>query len=341
MSYPIICEISLEKLKENALKVKKLLGNKTKFYAVVKSDAYGHGIVPIASEIYSVVNGYCVSLTSEAIKLRVSGIDKEILMLTPVFSETVEELIRYNITISVSSLSDILLVEKTAIKLNKKAKIQLAINTGMNRLGFNGLTDLLNSLNYLKTSSFILLTGAYSHFGNTLNKEYTERQFRCFNYLTKAIKKQFKNLTYHISASGGLLLDKKYLLNACRVGLLLYGYKPFESNKINVEPIMQVYAKRVSVQNNVKGKNLLYGDNLCNVNDATIIRLGYADGFLRRGLSNSINEMCMDISAIKGEENANLIPIMTNAEELAKNWNTICYEVLVNVTKRAETIYKK
>ena len=153
-------------------------------------------------------------------------------------------------------------------------------------------------------------------------------------------KKYYPKIDYHISSSGGVLLGKKYHLNACRVGLLLYGYKPFNTNIIAVEPIMKVYAKTILVRENLQGKNLMYGDNLSPYNTATILRLGYADGVLRKGINKTINNLCMDISAVKGKNLKNLTPIMTNANTLAKKWKTIPYEVLVNITVRSKFIYK-
>ncbi len=339
MSYKTVAKISLKKLKNNALKVKQLLGNKTKFYAVVKSNAYGHGIVEVSNALYSIVDGFCVSLIDEAVKLRVSGIDKDILMLTPPFKETANDLVRYDITTAVSSLNEIKLIENSAIISKKIAKIQIAINTGMNRLGFSDKKSILTALNYIKNSKNLTLTGAFSHLGNVQNKDYAYSQYKRFLILSSVIKKYYPKIEYHLSSSGGVLLGKKYHLSACRVGLLLYGYKPFKTDKISVEPIMKVYAKTIAIRNNLKGKNLMYGDNLSPCDTVTVIRLGYADGVLRKGLYNTINDLCMDISAIKGKANKSLTPIMLNAESLAKKWNTIPYEVLVNITCRADMRY--
>ena len=128
----------------------------------------------------------------------VRAIDKDILMLTPVFFETVNELVRYNITISVSSLKELKLIDKTAKNLNAKAKIQLKINTGMNRLGFNDNKSILKALNLVKNSKNLTLTGAFSHFGNVCNKAYTKSQFQKFLNLTKVIKKDYPKIDYHI-----------------------------------------------------------------------------------------------------------------------------------------------
>ena len=129
MSYPTVAEISLKKLINNADKIKKLFKRKTKFYAVVKSNAYGHGIVEVSNALYQSVDCFCVSLVSEAVKLRVAGVDNDILTLTTPFKETATDLVRYDITVAVSTLKEIKIIENSARCLNKVAKIQIAINT--------------------------------------------------------------------------------------------------------------------------------------------------------------------------------------------------------------------
>ena len=97
MSCPLLAQVNLTNLKDNTKQVKNLIGNKTKLYAVVKGNAYGHGLIEVASAIYSLVDGYCVSMEREAFDLRLSGIDKEIILLTPAFY-SLESLIDKDIT---------------------------------------------------------------------------------------------------------------------------------------------------------------------------------------------------------------------------------------------------
>ncbi len=341
MSLPLIAKISLFNVKENAKNIKNSLKKGCKFCAVVKSDGYGHGIVEVSNAIYSYVDCYAVSVVGECEALRISGIDKPIMILTPPFKESVYKLIKYDVIISVSTIDEIKMVYETAKKLNRLAKIQFAINSGMNRLGFSSVKEIKTAIEYIKNLKNVLLVGAYSHFGDTNNKEYTERQFKKFNKLIKLIKEVYPSIDYHISASGGMLLDEKYHLSMCRVGLLLYGYKPFITSKIQVKPVMEVLAKRILIRSKIKGKNILYGSKLSRSNVTTLLRVGYADGFFREGLETSLNSLCMDISAIEGRVDKDYVMIMQNAEILARKWGTIPYEVLVNATKRAERIYIK
>ncbi len=338
MSEPLIAKISLKKLKANALKVKSLLKNKVKLCAVVKSDAYGHGICEIASALYSICDYFAVSLLSECEILRISGIDKPILLLTPASESTIERLILRDITLPVSSVKELLLIYKTAKKLDKKVKVHFAVNTGMNRLGFDDEFSIKKALDFIKNKEYIVLEGAYSHFGIVKDEEYTKKCFQTFKKLTKPILKVNKNAILHIASSEGLLANDKYQLNMVRIGLLLYGYNPYEKRKIEVEPIMQVYAKNLFSRTNIKNKRLMYGDKLSQANEVSIVRLGYADGFSRNNESLFVNNLCMDLSAINltGSDYA---LVLKDAKKLSIKLNTIPYEILVSVTKRAKREY--
>lgn len=334
MSEPLIAKISLKKLKANALKVKSLLKNNVKLCAVVKSDAYGHGINEIASALYSICDYFAVSLLSECEILRISGIDKPILLLTPASESTIERLILRDITLPVSSVKELLLIYKTAKKLGKKVKVHFAINTGMNRLGFDDEYSIKKALGFIKNNEYILLEGAYSHFGDVKDKAYTEKCFQIFKKLTKPILQVNKKAILHIASSEGLIASDKYQLGMVRIGLLLYGYNPSINSKIQVEPIMQVYAKNLFSRTNVKNKRLMYGDALSQTNEVSIVRLGYADGFFRSNESPFVNNLCMDLSAVKKTDN-DYVLVLKDAKELSKKLNTIPYEILVSVTKRA------
>lgn len=339
MSTRIIAEISLEKLKSNAHKSFALLKSGVKRCAVVKSNAYGHGLVEVASALYPHCDYYAVSLLDEVVKLRQSGIDKPIIILTPVFENTVDGLVRNNAIITVTKFSDVDLIEKSAKKQDKKVSVHLAINSGMNRLGFSSENKINNVIERIKQSEFVKIDGAFSHFADVSDKEFCEKQYQRFLKLSKPIKYYNKNAVLHLSASGGLLLDSDYQLDMVRVGILLYGYTPYKTDKIKVEPIMKVKANAILSRANVENEHLLYGNYICKHKRITLLRLGYADGFLRRGMKNSTNNLCMDICAVKGVKRG-LVTVMDNAQELAEKTGTIAYEILVNVTARAKFVYK-
>ena len=339
MSLPIIAEIDLNALNYNALSVKNLLKPNTKLCAVVKADGYGHGIIKVASALYPFVDYYACALDSEAYDLRISGIDKPILLLTPSFSENVEKLVEYDITISVSSIEEVERLINASNLLEKTAYVHICINSGMNRLGFDNISQIIKAVNLIKESKFVKITGAFSHFSKAENQRLTDSQLYNFLYLAEPVKKYDENAILHISASGGLLNDDKYQLDMVRIGLLFYGYTPYKSSKIKVSPIMKIKAKVILKRNNLKGKTLLYGDDASINNKAYIVRLGYSDGFLQKGVVNSIKPLCMELSALSKVTGNDYTVILDDAQIYAKKYQTSIYEILVNVSKRAEKVY--
>ena len=334
MPIPLLAQINLTNLKSNAKAVRDLIKNKTKLYAVVKGNAYGHGLVETSSALYQVVDGYCVSMEREALDLRVSGIDKEIILLTPAICN-LDSLVDKDITLTVSTKSEMLAVIKTCEKLQKCATVHIKLNTGMNRLGASSIFDV-NEIIGLAKNSQVTISGAFSHFGDVKNKKYVDSQYQTFLRLSEPIMNFDDKACLHLSSSGGALLGEKYLFSMVRIGLMLYGYTPFSTNQISLNPVMRVYAKNLGVKS-LKNQRFLYGSKKYSEKAVTLLRLGYGDGVSRR--FGDISPACMDISAVKGEMVGDYVPVMTNAIEISKKYNTIPYEILCSFTRRARFEY--
>ncbi len=330
--------INLSTLKRNVHAIKSLLPQKTKLCAVVKADAYGHGAERISSYLYPYVDCYAVALIEEGINLRLCGIDKDILVLTPPVCEDDYLLaVKYDLTLSISLIKQISLAQKTAKCLGKKLKVHIKYNTGMNRLGLDGLKQLDIACQKLIGSSHLILDGLYSHLACPEKDILFNKAYNNFLLAIKTVKRYNKDVTCHLSASGGFL--RSAFFDMVRIGIMLYGYKPFKTDKISLSPIMKIYATKLLERRISKGDSALYGF-LPSKSPKTlsIIRLGYADGFFRKATTTTFNNRCMDLSAIIGKT-SNCVLIMDDAEKLAKENKTIPYEILVNCTKRAEKIY--
>lgn len=334
MPIPLLAQINLKNLKTNAKAVKDLIKNRTKLYAVVKGNAYGHGLVETSSALYQIADGYCVSMEREALDLRVSGIDKEIILLTPSICN-LDSLIDKNITLTVTNKSEMLAVIKTCERLNKCATVHVKLNTGMNRLGASSIFDI-NEIIGLAKNSQVTISGAFSHLGDVKNKKYADSQYQSFLRLSEPIMNFDDKVCLHLSSSGGALLGEKYLFSMVRVGLMLYGYTPFSTKSISLNPVMSVYAKNLGVKS-LKNQRFLYGSKKHSEKAVTLLRLGYADG-ISRDISD-VSPACMDISAVKGACFDDYVPVMTNAIEISKKYNTIPYEVLCSYTRRARFEY--
>lgn len=324
-------EIDLNKLIRNAKKIKEKLGG-AKFNAVVKADAYGHGAAEVANALYPYADSFSVALPEEGVMLRQSGIDKEILVLTEAFPCDLPMCARYNLTITVSKPETVYFAEQLKTRVNAHVKI----NTGMNRQGadYKEIDEIFAAFGKCPN---VFPAGMYSHLRAPENKTALKTQLDKFLLAYNAVKGYNKNITAHVSASGGFL--KGAYFDMCRIGLLLYGYKPFYSNEIEVEPVMRVIAPAVGVRFLKKGDGLLYGTGVLEKDETvSLIRYGYADG-LPRGKSDLLPaNRCMDVSAYRGEK-TEVAVLNGNADEIAEKYGTIPYEILCHAARRAERIY--
>lgn len=325
--------IDLRTLENNAKKIKERLPDGVKFCAVVKADAYGHGACACASALYKVADCFAVALVEEGEVLRLSGIDKEILVLIPVLKEDAERAITFGLSLTVASVKDVLLLEETGKRQNKTVSVHIAFNSGMNRLGADE-NELLSVIERLKKCKYVKATGIFSHFACPENDKRRKAAMTRFLKACEEIKTLNPLIVRHISASGGFI--KGEYLDMVRIGILLYGYKPFPTD-INVKPAMRVYSRTVAKRKVKKGGLALYGDKPLKRETAySVIRAGYADGFFRKRSENLVNNRCMDTSGVMGNFNG---VIMGDAEKIAQENGTISYEILCAATVRAEKKY--
>ena len=332
--------INLHTIKENALAIKNFINGQAKFCAVVKADAYGHGGVMVANAIYTIVDSYAVATCEEGIELRLSGIDKDILVLIPPRKEDLPRAILYGLTFTALNKVQIDLIGDMAHSLGLSAKVHVKFDTGMNRLGVSDLKGLRQITEYSLLKKGIILDGAYSHLGELQNKKELKSSVDKF-LLANNLIKGYNNINCHISASGGLLKGIKS--DTFRVGILLYGYKPFNCSKIKVCPAMKVYSPIIDKRQVSKGQRILYGDNRLEKDAfATLVQYGYADGLDRAKVGDLLNNRCMNISAYSSiVEKDGYALIMDDADKLARQYNTISYEILTKSAITAQKIYLK
>ena len=331
--------IDLRVLEQNALKIKKALPKGVSFNAVVKANAYGHGLVEVANAIYRIADSFSVALIEEGVKLRLAGIKKEILILIPPLKEELEVAIQHGFTISVDSLEKLEQVIFVSKKLKRGVRVHIKVNTGMNRLGLD-IKDLKKVFERAK-NSLVKIDGIFSHLAYPEREKQTKSQVNKF-LLAKSVAKSYNNkIRAHLSASGGFL--KGYYFDMVRIGILLYGYTPFESGEVKVKPIMKIYSPIIAKRKLKKGEQILYGNKKLKENKSvTLVRVGYADGFLRKEDDSLFNNRCMDLSAYKSvKKSGEYAVVLENAKELALATKTISYEVLTKCAIRAQKIYLK
>jgi len=222
-------EISRSAARRNYQTFRKLLEPNTRLFAVVKSNAYGHGLLLFSKLVDQLgVDGFCVDALIEGLKLRHEGIKKPILVLGPTLPQLLRDAAEGNITVSISNFESL----KAFLALKNPPQFHIKVDTGMHRQGFYPedipkVTKTLRTSRIQHPSSF---TGVYTHFASAKDinyPTYTEQQFAEFQKVIALLERAgFKNLMRHAAATGGTLVNKKYHLDAVRIGIGLYGLPP-------------------------------------------------------------------------------------------------------------------
>lgn len=228
-------EIDRKAAKQNYQIIRSILDSRVEFWAVVKSNAYGHGLVIFSKLMEKLgIDGFCVDSLIEGLRLRENGIRKPILVLGPTLPFLFSKAAANNITLSISNFD----VLNQILSFKNCPKFHLKIDTGMHRQGFL-LSDISKVIKIVsKSPASDKLSGIFTHFASAKDinyPTYTEKQFSMFNQAAKMLERAgYKNLVKHCSATGGTLINKKYHLDAVRIGIGLYGYWPSRELEIQI-----------------------------------------------------------------------------------------------------------
>lgn len=376
--------IYTENLKNNIVEIKKCLSPQTKLCIAVKADSYGHNAIltsKLAEE--AGVEFLAVATVDEGIELRNAGIKCNILLLSICIPEEYESLFKYEITPLIFDLENIKKLSDAADKYltnNAKFKVQLAVDTGMGRIGCYP-DEAGEQAQVINNSNHLILSGMCTHFAvsDSLDKEnieFTNKQYENFEKAIENVKnKGFDPGICSCSNSAAIMNNKNMHINMVRAGIITYGYYPDDITKeylksvnkdIELKPVLSLETKVVAIRHFKKGQSISYGRTyVCeNDTDIAILPIGYADGLLRRfspGLCVTINgknypvrgRICMDQCMVELGKNHNVklwdkvlifgpkeSGALNTADDLAKIGNTISYEVLTSISKRIERVIK-
>ena len=356
---PTIMEVDLKTYNENMDKIQAYVGNKT-LMPVIKANGYGTYV----NKDLNTVNRFdivAVAIVDEAVELRKLGYNKEIFILNQAYKDDIDTIIKNNITIGISDKSFL----EELVKRNDKIKVHLEIETGMNRTGIK-LDELGEFINTIKSAPNIIVEGIYTHLSSAdFDEEYTEKQLKKFKEAVEIIKDNFDTIKYiHSSASNGLMNYPEDVSNTVRPGIIMYGYESFENckEKIDVKPIAKLKTKVTFIKDVDANESISYSRRYISKGKIKVatIPMGYADG-LRRDLSNKgmvvvngkkapiIGSVCMDscmidVSNIDDVEVGTDVYIWDNnlvtIEDIAKECNTINYEILCTISGRVTREFK-
>lgn len=343
-------EIDLDAIASNVRFIKEYSGKK--LIAVLKADAYGCGDIQIANTVIEAgADMIAVSSIDEALMLRNEGYQGNILILGCTYKEDVPLLIEQRISVTAFSEQ---WVEDICSTHCQNLKIHLKVETGMNRIGFQNQEDLIHAKEMLLKNGCIL-EGIFTHFACAdTSPQMTNAQFERFQDTYMALNYPFEWI--HCDNSDATLSFSEQLSNACRVGISLYGISSV-TNKLT--PALSLYSSIFMLKTVKPNQTIGYGATYTTKENEIIatIPIGYADGLTRANQNRHVyvdgnnaqivGRICMDQTLLKLKYP---VPIGTiveifgkhiSLEEMAKDLNTIPYEIICLISGRVTRVYRK
>ncbi|MDP4178814.1 MAG: alanine racemase [Bacillota bacterium] len=365
-------EVNLDNLEFNMQQIRSKAKSKD-IIAVIKADGYGHGALDIADTL--IENGatrFAVAVASEAIELRKKGYTCPIMILGFSSIGLLEDILNNNVEQTVYSYEYAEYISKTAEKLNVQAKIHIAVDTGMGRIGFIPNDDSAQEIYKISKLPNIVMEGIFSHFSTAdeENKEYAYNQLNKFNSFNEKLdKKGVKINIKHIANSAAIMEMPDSHLDAVRPGIILYGYYPSKQvlkENLKLKPVLSLKANIAHIKKLPIGESISYGRKFKTDKESIIatITIGYADGYTRLLFNKAkviingtiapvVGNICMDqcmidvtnVKDVKLGDEVILIGedgnLIVNAETIADSLGTISYEVLCMISRRIPRVYLK
>ncbi|MBN2478692.1 MAG: alanine racemase [Parachlamydiales bacterium] len=360
-------EVDLKQFKKNLLIIKENLKDSL-FCLPVKANAYGHGLVEIAkvAQDEKVVDYLACATLEEGKMLRDANIKIPILMLGSFFEDQIEDLIKNDLEVTISSFLKAKIIKDFCDKNNKKCKVHLKIDTGMKRIGVRPQTAE-KLLEFLNNEDCFIIKGIFSHFACAENKDHPFNQIQLneFSSFIKQVNPP-KDVLCHLANSAGVLYFENGYFDMVRPGALAYGcYTANMPEKF--EGIKSIFSlkSRVSFFKVVnENEGISYSHTYVTKNKTRIltIPIGYGDGYFR-SLSNKakvlingrkypiVGTICMDQlmvdiqnDSVFVDDEVVLIGKQKDQEisllDIAELLHTVTYEILCSFNKRLARIYK-
>lgn len=346
--------IDLDKLKNNVELVYKKF--KKPLMAVIKANAYGHGYKEVASFLKDIdyIEMFAVATLPEAIELRELGIKKGILILgaIPTSKEDIDLAIQYDISLTMVSV-DYLKLLSEIIEPGKTLRVHIKLDTGMHRIGLMSKAELQTLLEMIDPDKFNV-EGIFTHFATAdgddaeFKKQYDKFYDMIGNYRFKYI---------HCCNSAAMYYHEDERSNIGRIGITMYGCSPAGRENEPFQQVMSLYTKVSMVKVIEAGDKVGYGLTYTAQGREYIATLpiGYADGMLRKNQGRKVyingkyfeivGRVCMDQMMVRVDETVKIgdqVEIFgdhISLESMAKDLDTISYEILCLVSKRVPRVY--
>ena len=291
----VCAEIDLDAVLFNMEQMKNRIGGDAQLIAVVKTDGYGHGAVPIARmlEEVSYVWGYAVACLEEAVQLKENGIKKPVLVLGCVFPDQYEEMIRYDIRPTVYTEEMAEELSKEAARRGKDVFFHIKIDTGMGRIGFAVNEESVETIERISRLPHVRMEGMYTHFAKAdeTDKTYTLRQHERFLFMKGQLERRGVTVQYYdCDNSAGIIDFPDMKHDLARAGISTYGMYPSKEvhkEAVALKPALSLISHVTFVKDVEPGTAISYGGTFVAKEKMKVatIPVGYGDGY-PRSLSN-------------------------------------------------------
>ena len=359
-------EVDLSRLERNLTAIRQRVGQ-SKVMFVAKANAYGHGLVQVSRFLADKADYIGVAVLEEGILLRHHGVTAPILVLGGVWGEQIQSYLKYNLTLTASSVERLEQIDTISGQLKTRAKVHLKIDTGMERIGVH-----YYSAHGLQEAALrcrnVEVEGIYSHFADADTRDCGRARLQLdrFNEVLRFYERHgLPTPLRHIANSAAVLQLPESHMDMVRPGILLYGVYPSMevAHTVEVKPALMWKSRVVYFKVVKPGHPVSYGGRWQSDHETRVVTVpvGYGDGYFRR-MSNcaeviirgkkyrQVGTVCMDQmmvnigqgSAWNGDEVILLGESggeRVTAEDLAAWAGTIPYEILTNINTRVPRIY--
>ncbi len=359
-------EISKRALRDNIYQYANIISQCALLAPVIKSNAYGHGLLPVASLLdgNTLVTWLCVVSLSEALMLRAHGIQKTILVLS-IIDDELERAVSNNIDLVAYDLKTILKLDAIAQQQKKMARIHIKIDTGLSRAGI-WHEEAFSFIEHIASLPAITIQGIFTHFANSESDDptFVSLQLLRFHYLIHQLESRGIYIPYkHTTCSAAITAYNNAHYNAVRLGIGTYGLWPSAENKyitqkkypaFELKPVLTWKTRIIQIKtvpcDSYVGYDLTYKTTQSTT--IALLPVGYWDGY-DRGLSNkgtvlihnkyapvigriAMNLTMVDITAIPEVQIDDEVILLgnydkLNAHAIAQHLDTINYEIVTKI----------
>jgi alanine racemase len=340
-------EVDGRALARNLKVLRGLIPRTTRLLAVVKANAYGHGLVTTSQELEARgVDWLGVANVAEGLLLRQAGVRLPILLLSATLPDELADAVRNGLTVTLSSLGEAKALDRVARRLGKKAEAHFKIDTGMGRLGrWHG--EAHDDLARIRLLPNVILSGLCTHFASADDDaRLTRAQWKAITPFFE----QNRDLLCHAANSPAVTRRYGFHADMVRTGLALYGIAPNPADqRLGFRPAL-TWKSRICLLREVKaGRTVSYGATYRVPARQThaVVAIGYGDGYLRaiRGRV-TMDQIVIDVTRVPAARVGNEVVALgrqgkgeITARELAHHAGTIPWEILTNIGSRVPRFY--